>query len=186
MRIYVAGIGPGSPEDITPAVQQAKKTEAPVSAKKNQDNSAGTAVSRNTAVASKSTGLKAGQVVSLADEMGVKKTPAVKQAPVAKQSASAVKQEAKKTAVNNAGKAAAYAGTAVKQVNGSKGLKAGQVVSLADEMGYKKPAKQAAAPAKKAPAKNSGKKNSAIGPKITDPNEIKRRASQVVITEAVQ
>lgn len=170
----------------TPAVQQAKKTEAPVSAKKNQDNSAGTAVSRNTAVASKSTGLKAGQVVSLADEMGVKKTPAVKQAPVAKQSASAVKQEAKKTAVNNAGKAAASAGTAVKQVNGSKGLKAGQVVSLADEMGYKKPAKQTAAPAKKAPAKNSGKKNSAIGPKITDPNEIKRRASQVVITEAVQ
>ena len=76
----------------TPAVQQAKKTEAPVSAKKNQDNSAGTAVSRNTAVASKSTGLKAGQVVSLADEMGVKKTPAVKQAPVAKQSASAVKR----------------------------------------------------------------------------------------------
>lgn len=129
---------------------------------------------------SKSSGLKAGQVVSLADEMGVKKTPAVKQAPVAKQSASAVKQEAKKTAVNNAGKAAASAGTAVKQVNGSKGLKAGQVVSLADEMGYKKQ------PAKQAPAKNSGKKNSAIGPKITDPNEIKRRASQVVITEAVQ
>ena len=46
------------------------------------------------------------------------------------------------------------------------------------------PAKKTAA--KKAPAKNSGKKNSAIGPKITDPNEIKRRASQVVITEAVQ
>ena len=126
-------------------------------------------------------------IKTTADEMGVKKTPAVKQAPVAKQSASAVKQEAKKTAVNNAGKAAASAGTAVKQVNGSKGLKAGQVVSLADEMGYKKqPAKQAAAPAKQAPAKNSGKKNSAIGPKITDPNEIKRRASQVVITEAVQ
>lgn len=171
----------------TPAVQPARKAETPVAAKKTHDNSAAAAVSRNTATTSKSSGLKAGQVVSLADEMGVKKAPAVKQAPVARQSVPAVKQEAKKTAVKDAGKAGASAGMVAKPLNGSKGLKAGQVVSLADEMGYKKqPAKKTVAPAQQPPAKTSGKKNSAIGPKITDPNEIKRRASQVVITEAVQ
>ncbi len=81
----------------------------------------------------KATGLKAGQVVSLAEEMGYKKPAAAKDGP-AKSGAPAAKTI--RTAPAKAAPAAPAASGRVK----ATGLKAGQVVSLAEEMGYKKPA----------------------------------------------
>lgn len=124
----------------------------------------------------KSSGLKAGQVVSLADELGYQKPAQAKQ-----QAQKAVQKPAQKTVQADAAKART-AGNAAANTVKSGSLKSGQVVSLADEMGYQKKTQTVN---KSAPAANT-KAGSVVGPKITDQAEIKRRASQVVITEAVQ
>lgn len=130
-----------------------------------------------TAAAAKSTGLKSGQVVSLADELGYQKPARASQTSASKQSA----KPAQKPVQSQTATAPKTAASGVK----SGSLKSGQVVSLADEMGYQK---KPAAPKSTGAAVSSGNsaKSGVVGPKITDQAEIKRRASQVVITEAVQ
>ena len=187
-------------DNVKPAEAPAKKpqsvpAEAPVkkaqntparNSSVNQKPQASTSQTR-TSVHAKSSGLKSGQVVSLADEMGYKKSASPSKAAQQKsvQKTAPVKQgnqSVKKTAQP------AVSSTNASSAAKSGNLKSGQVVSLADEMGYRKPAAKTApavkapAPASKPKANNSG----SLGPKITDQAEIKRRASQVVITEAVQ
>lgn len=130
-----------------------------------------------TAAAAKSTGLKSGQVVSLADELGYQKPARASQTSASKQSA----KPAQKHVQSQTATAPKTAASGVK----SGSLKSGQVVSLADEMGYQK---KPAAPKSTGAAVSSGNsaKSGVVGPMITDQAEIKRRASQVVITEAVQ
>ena len=130
-----------------------------------------------TATAGKSTGLKSGQVVSLADELGYQKPARASQTSASKQSA----KPAQKSAQSQTAAAPKNVSSGAK----SGGLKSGQVVSLADEMGYQK---KTSAPKNTGAAVSSGNsvKSGVVGPKITDQAEIKRRASQVVITEAVQ
>lgn len=134
-----------------------------------------------TAAAAKSTGLKSGQVVSLADELGYQKPARASQTSASKQSAKPAQKPVQKPVQSQTATAPKTAASGVK----SGSLKSGQVVSLADEMGYQK---KPAAPKSTGAAVSSGNsaKSGVVGPKITDQAEIKRRASQVVITEAVQ
>ena len=179
---------PAKKPQSVPAAAPAKKTQnTPArNSSVNQKPQASTSQTR-TSVPAKSSGLKSGQVVSLADEMGYKKSASPSKAAQQKsvQKTAPVKQgnqSVKKTAQP------AVSSTNASSAAKSGNLKSGQVVSLADEMGYRKPAAKTApavkapAPASKPKANNSG----SLGPKITDQAEIKRRASQVVITEAVQ